>query len=149
MATGGAVQALFAPQDLLRLELPSVPYTAAIYPLFPQHAGAWLMLAFHDAVTLRLYPDDVRVWKLVLGAGILSDLGYVYSLFVGMGGAARFLNPGAWSAGEAFTVVTTVVPLAVKVAFELGVGLGEGKGKGKGKGKGMGRGKGAGGKKAR
>lgn len=122
MAAGGAIQALFAPRALLRLELPSVPYSPALYPLFPQHAGAWLMLAFHDAVTLRVYRDDVRVWRLVLGAALLSDLGYVYSLLVAMG-VAHFLNPLTWSGAEALTVVTTVVPLVAKVAFEAGVGL--------------------------
>ncbi|KAK8086935.1 hypothetical protein PG994_001909 [Apiospora phragmitis] len=121
MATLGAVQAVVAPRDLLRLSLPSVPYTTAMYPLFSQMCGAWLMFAFHDVVTLRIY-QHVHIWKHILGAAILSDLGYVASLVQSMG-LAWFCSPLRWDGANAFTVVSTLLPLLAKIFFVLGVGL--------------------------
>ncbi|KAK8094463.1 hypothetical protein PG997_001148 [Apiospora hydei] len=121
LATLGAIQVVIAPRDLLRLSLPSVPYSPALYPLFPQMCGAWLMFAFHDVVTLRIY-QDVHIWKHILGAAIFSDLGYTTGLVQSMG-PAWFFNPLRWDGANAFTVVSTLLPLLAKILFVLGVGL--------------------------
>ncbi|KAK6845176.1 hypothetical protein PG995_015286 [Apiospora arundinis] len=108
LATLGAVQAVVAPRDLLRLSLPSVPYTTAMYPLFPQMCGG--------------LAHDVHIWKHILGAAILSDLGYTAGLAHSMG-LAWFCNPLRWDATNAFTVVSTLLPLLAKILFVVGVGL--------------------------
>ncbi|KAI0798808.1 hypothetical protein GGR55DRAFT_550604 [Xylaria sp. FL0064] len=124
LATAGAVQAFFFPSALLRSTVPSVPYTPALSPLFTQMTGSWLMLAFHDFVTLRSPSsrDDVRIWRHTLAASAISDLFYTASLVQSMG-ADWFFNPLRWSAVNAVAVVTTVVPFLGKLCFLAGVGL--------------------------
>ncbi|KAI0025744.1 hypothetical protein F4780DRAFT_223788 [Xylariomycetidae sp. FL0641] len=129
LATLGAIQALVGPAKLLAYSLPSVAYTASLGPLFPQMAGAWLQLAFHDGVTLRAsssaLPEAHKrwLWRHVLAAALLSDVGYTAGLVQSMG-ARRFADPTRWGdLPTAFTVVTTVLPMLAKVLFLLGVGL--------------------------
>ncbi|ORY64102.1 uncharacterized protein BCR38DRAFT_434011 [Pseudomassariella vexata] len=121
-ATLGALQALLSPGALVHMSLPSISYTPALRPLFTQLAGSWLMFAFHDAVTLRIYRDDVRIWRHILGAAILSDVGYTASLVQSMGWE-WFLNPLRWDLVNGFTILSTVGPLVAKVLFVLGVGV--------------------------
>ncbi|KAI1185092.1 hypothetical protein F5B17DRAFT_48419 [Nemania serpens] len=124
LATSGAVQAFFFPSSLLGATMPSVPYTPSLAPLFTQMTGAWLMLAFHDAVALRSapYADDVRAWRHTLAASAISDLFYAAALVQGTG-AARLLNPLRWDLMNAVTVVTTLGPFLAKLCFLAGLGL--------------------------
>ncbi|KAI1179673.1 hypothetical protein F4777DRAFT_441885 [Nemania sp. FL0916] len=129
LATAGAVQAFFFPSALLASTVPSVPYSASLSPLFTQMTGSWLMLAFHDYVTLRsaAYRDDVRIWRHTLAASSVSDLFYTASLVQSMG-ASLFFNPLRWDAMTAVAVLTTVTPFLGKLCFLAGVGLSRGAG---------------------
>jgi hypothetical protein len=124
LATGGAIQALFFPSALLSSTVPSVPYAPSLSPLFTQMTGSWLMLAFHDFVTLRsdAYKDDVRVWRHTLAASAISDLFYTASLIQSMG-PAWFFNPLRWDFMNAVTFITTIAPFLGKLCFLAGVGL--------------------------
>ncbi|KAI1428504.1 hypothetical protein F5Y12DRAFT_29041 [Xylaria sp. FL1777] len=124
LATAGAIQAFFFPAALLGSTVPSVPYAPALSPLFTQMTGSWLMLAFHDFVTLRSddVRDDVRVWRHTLAASAISDVFYTASLIQSMG-PAWFFNPLRWSAINAVAVFTTVTPFIGKLFFLAGVGL--------------------------
>ncbi|KAI1117428.1 hypothetical protein F5Y14DRAFT_348663 [Nemania sp. NC0429] len=122
LATGGAVQAFFFPSSLLAATMPSVTYSPSLAPLFTQMTGAWLMLAFHDAVTLRSGSADVRAWRHTLAASAISDVFYSAALVQSMG-VARFFNPLRWDLMTAVTVVTTLGPFLGKLCFLAGVGL--------------------------
>lgn len=122
LAFGGAIQSYIAPRALLAIQTPSVQYNDSLHPIFTQLAGGWTLLAFNDAVTLRL-TQDVRVWTSLLTAGLLSDIIYTSSLIEDLGPAV-FWNPAKWSFIHAFTLLTTIPPLLVKVAFIARVGLG-------------------------
>lgn len=104
--------------------MPSVPYAPSLAPLFTQMTGAWLMLAFHDFVTLRseAYGNDVRAWRHTLAASAVSDVFYTAALIQSMG-AVRFFNPLRWDLMNAVTVITTVGPFLGKLCFLAGVGL--------------------------
>jgi hypothetical protein len=93
-----------------------------MHPIFSQLAGGWILLAFNDAVTLRL-TQDVRIWTSVLTAGILSDLMYTLSIYEDLG-PATFWSPMAWNFMHWFTLVTTISPMLIKFAFVARVGLG-------------------------
>ncbi|KAH8593495.1 hypothetical protein B0O99DRAFT_627342 [Bisporella sp. PMI_857] len=127
-ATLGAIQALTFPSKLLEFSVPSVIYTPAMKPLFSQMAGSWLMFAFHDVVTLRVYQSP-QVWKHILFAALLSDLGYTYSLVQSMG-PVWFFDPRKWDVANSFAIVSTLVPLVAKVLFVCGVGLQSKEGRG-------------------
>jgi hypothetical protein len=122
MAFGGAIQAYFWPHNLVAIATPNSTYESAMHPFFTQIAGGWVLLAFNDAVTLRM-TQDVRIWASILTAGILSDLMYSLSLYEDLG-AATFWNPAAWDFNMWFTNGTTVLPFLIKVAFVLRIGLG-------------------------
>ncbi|KAI0200533.1 hypothetical protein F4808DRAFT_428154 [Astrocystis sublimbata] len=124
LATAGALNALFAPAMLLKSTVPSVPYSPALSPLFTQFTGSWLMLAFHDFVTLRSadFRDDVRVWRHTLAASAVSDVFYTASLVQSMG-SALFFNPLRWDVMTVTAVLTTVAPFIGKLFFLAGVGL--------------------------
>jgi hypothetical protein len=121
LAFCGALQAYLTPSDLIELTLRQPSYTSALHPLFTQIAGGWILLAFHDAVTLRL-TQDVRVWTSLLFAGLLSDLMYTLSLYEGLG-PEIFWNPLVWDFDGWVTFVTTVPIMFLKVAFVLRIGL--------------------------
>lgn len=118
----GAVQCYFSPKDLLAVQTPNIQYHASMHPIFTQLAAGWVLLAFNDAVTLRL-TQDVRVWTSLLTAGLLSDLIYTSSLYEDLGPAV-FWNPMKWSFIHAFTLGTTLPPLLLKIAFIARIGLG-------------------------
>ncbi|KAI0865521.1 hypothetical protein F4860DRAFT_313268 [Xylaria cubensis] len=124
LATSGAINAFFFPTTLLSSTVPSVPYSPVLSPLFTQMTGAWLMLAFHDFVTLRSddFKDDVRVWRHTLAASAVSDVFYTASLIQSMG-PAWFFNPLRWDVMNAIAVFTTVTPFIGKLCFLAGVGL--------------------------
>ncbi|KAF2969887.1 hypothetical protein GQX73_g3686 [Xylaria multiplex] len=124
LATGGAIQAFFYPEALVSSTVPTVPYSPSLTPLFTQMTGAWLMLSFHDFVTLRSdgLKDDVRVWRHTLAASAISDAFYTASLIQSIG-PARFFDPRRWDVVNAVTVITTVVPFLGKLCFLAGVGL--------------------------
>lgn len=122
LAFGGAIQSYVSPRALLAIQTPSVQYHDSMHPIFTQLAGGWVLLAFNDAVTLRL-TQDVRVWTSLLTAGLLSDIIYTSSLIEDLGPAV-FFNPAKWSFIHAFTLLTTIPPLLIKVAFIARIGLG-------------------------
>ncbi|KAI1740532.1 hypothetical protein F4680DRAFT_91091 [Xylaria scruposa] len=124
LATSGAINAFFFPTTLLSSTVPSVPYSPVLSPLFTQMTGAWLMLAFHDFVTLRSddFKDDMRVWRHTLTASAVSDVFYTASLIQSMG-PAWFFNPLRWDVMNAIAVFTTVTPFLGKLCFLAGVGL--------------------------
>ncbi|KAK5635234.1 hypothetical protein RRF57_010946 [Xylaria bambusicola] len=124
LATAGAINAFFFPSSLISSTVPSVPYSPSLSPLFIQMTGSWLMLAFHDFVTLRSadFKDDVRVWRHTLAASAVSDVFYTASLVQSMG-LAWFFNPLRWNMVNAVAILTTVAPFLGKLFFLAGVGL--------------------------
>jgi hypothetical protein len=121
MASLGALQALFKPRDLILLATPNVPYTSATQPLLTQLAGGWFLLVFHDIVTLRL-TRDLRIWRAVLGASLISDIFYTLSM-VQDKGATEFFSLLGWKGTDLASFVMTLIPMLFKVGFLLGIHL--------------------------
>lgn len=126
MAIAGALQASFDAPGLLAVATPNAlpHYHPMLQSLFTQLAGGWLLIAFHDIVTLRAFSHNRTVWRCVLGAGLVSDACYVASVVQDLG-VARFINPVLWTKGDWLTITTTLAPMAFKTAFVLGVGMGK------------------------
>jgi hypothetical protein len=120
-ATAGALQAYFAPRSLQEIETPSITYSPNLQPLFTQRTGLWLLLAFNDAVTLRA-TRDVRIWRLILAAGLFSDFFYTLSILEDRG-ATRFWNPLAWDVNDWITLVLTIPAMVIKASCVSGVGF--------------------------
>jgi hypothetical protein len=122
-ATAGALQAYIFPQSLLEIEMPSIEYSPILQPLFTQRTGLWLLLALNDAVTLRA-THDVIIWRLILAGGLFSGFFYYLNILEDHG-SARFWNPKAWDLNDWITLVLTLVPMAIKLAYVAGIGFGK------------------------
>jgi len=122
-ATAGALQAYIFPRSLQEIETPSIKYSPILQPLFTQRTGAWLLLAFNDAVTLRA-TQDIIIWRLILAGGLFSDFFYTLSILEDRG-SAKFWDPMAWDMNDWITITLTVVPMAIKLACVAGVGFGK------------------------
>ncbi len=122
MAFMGVCQIHFDPTSYLSIANPNVVYDSAIQPLLTSILGGWLVITFNDLVTLRVFSRNVKLWRLILSAHLLSDLAYSYAVCQDMG-LVRFLNPLGWSGVDWLTLGTTIPPMVLKVAFLLGVGV--------------------------
>lgn len=106
-----------------------MPTTSAWSPksqiVYDQLAATYMLFAFNQAVTLRVV-HDVYIWKVLLFGMALSDAAHVYSIWAEIGTEAM-LSPGRWRSHDWVTMVSTVGPLIMRLAFVLGVGLGSGR----------------------
>ena len=102
-----------------------MPATAAWNPssqiIYDQLAATYLLFAFNQAVTLRLV-RDVYAWKVLLFGMALCDAGHIYSIWAEMG-TREMLSPAIWRSHDWVTMVSTVGPFFLRLAFVLGVGL--------------------------
>jgi len=123
----GACQALFLPTTLLAAQTPNAAayYRPELRPLTTQIAGGWLFLAFNDFVLLRVFSEDVKVWRYVLMGGLLCDIVFTASIIMDFG-VKRFFDVRMWSVVDAGVILSTVLPMALKVTGALGVGMRKG-----------------------
>ena len=122
MAAAGIYQIHFDPATYLSIVNPHVSYNPSIQPLLTSILGGWLVILFNDLVTLRVFSRNVKFWRLILTAHLLSDLAYSYAVCQDMG-VVKFFNPMVWNGVDWLTLGTTVPPLVLKVAFLLGLGV--------------------------
>ena len=123
-ALNGAILLLFKPGSYLstmtRQATTSVMDESTQF-IYTELAGGWLHLAFTEAVVLR-YVDDVKVWRLICAAMLLSDVAYCHSCAQAVGGWQEWLRVTGWGM-EDWIVTITTWPFAlarVAIAFKLG-----------------------------
>lgn len=102
-----------------------MPITAAWHPksqiVYNQLAATYMLFAFNQAVTLRVV-RDLFLWKVLLFGMALCDAAHMYSIWAEMGTRELF-SPGNWRFGDQITMLTTVGPFFLRLAFVLGIGL--------------------------
>lgn len=87
--------------------------------IYTQLAGAWLVIVFLEAVILRLV-DDLRIWRLICWAILLSDVLYTHSCAQAVGGWGEWLNLAHWTL-EDWTVTITTWPFVFsRISIVLG-----------------------------
>ena len=123
-AFNGAILVLFKPDSYLstmtRQATTSVIDSSTQF-IYTELAGGWLHLAFTEAVVLR-YVDDVKVWRLICTAMLLSDIAYCHSCAQAVGGWQVWLQVTKWTL-EDWIVTITTWPFAlarVAIACKLG-----------------------------
>jgi hypothetical protein len=122
LALAGSIHVTFDAPGYLAIANPNVKYNKSLKPLFTSIMGGWLIVAFHDAVTLRAFSRDTKVWWYILFAHFISDLAYAYAVCQDLG-AERFFNPMIWNVWDWLTIGTTIPPMVLKVGFLLGIGV--------------------------
>jgi hypothetical protein len=122
MAFAGAMQAHFDAPTYLSIANPNIAYHPSLQPLLTSILGGWLIMVFNDAITLRVFSRDAKVWRCILSAHLLSDLAYALAVCQDLG-VARFFNPLLWNAMDWLLIGTTIPPMVLKVTFILGLGV--------------------------
>lgn len=92
--------------------------------IYTELAGGWLLIVFLEAVLLRLV-DDLRVWRLVCMAMLLSDVCYTHSCAQAVGGWAEWLNLAHWTVEDWTCAVTTWPFVLCRVAILSGIAVQE------------------------
>lgn len=123
-AFGGVIMALTDPgfylSGLTRESITTVePSTNFIYT---QLAAGWIVIVFMEFVILRLV-DDLRVWKLMCGAILCSDVLYSHSLAQALGGWANWIVGSEWTGQDWMVAITTFPFIFTRIAIILGIGL--------------------------
>jgi hypothetical protein len=129
-ALGGVLQLLTNPHfytaTLSRSETSSIhPAAQGTSWIYTQLAGGWLLVAYLEAVALRLN-DDVRVWRIVCAGILLSDLCYCWGAAQASGGWAEHVKVTEWTGLEWLAAVTTWPFVLVRLGIVGGL-WGEGK----------------------
>jgi hypothetical protein len=111
VAVSGAIQVITQPQVYIAILTRTA--TSDIHPaalgntwIYTQLAGGWLIIAFLEAVLLRVV-DDLRVWKLVCMAVLLSDVCYVLSAVEAAGGWTEHFAWWKWTVMDLTAQITT------------------------------------------
>lgn len=99
---------------------PSVPTGTSV--AMSQLANMYMFFALNEAVVLRSTPD-LRVWRAVLAALLVADLGHLYSMRE-LGGRVYWDILG-WNIGDLGNVPWVYAGATMRVCFLAGVGLGE------------------------
>lgn len=96
------------------------PVAAFVYT---QLGGGWLYFAFVEAVVLRLYPTDTRLWRWLFLGMLLSDAAYAQGCAQALGGWATWVDVTQWTAEDWTVFWTTAPPLLARLSFVLGFGV--------------------------
>lgn len=127
-AFSGAILLLIRPEqylDSLTRGQGAEAYRASEQWVYTQLSGGWLVIVFLEAVILRLV-DDLRLWRLVCMAILLSDVLYTHSCAQAVGGWSEWLQLAHWTLEDWTITITTWPFVLTRVAIVLGVGVNDG-----------------------
>lgn len=128
-ALNGVILAFFTPQTYLStMTRDAVTMASDTKFLYTELGGAWLHFAFVEAVVLRQF-DDLRLWRLLCMAMLLSDIAYCHSVAQAVGGWGEWAALGNWTAADHAVFWSTAPCALVRVLVVLGVGVREVPGK--------------------
>lgn len=74
------------------------------------------------------FVDDVRVWKLLCMAILLSDILYTHSCAEAVGGWTEWFKLSNWTMEDWLVTLTTWPFVLIRVAIVLGIGHRDGRG---------------------
>ncbi len=122
-ALNGALLTFFSPQTYLS----TMTRDAAVFRpetcfLYTELGGAWLYFAFVEAVVFRKF-DDLRLWRLLCAAMLLSDVAYCHSVAQAVGGWGSWLALRDWTVADHAVFWGTAPCALVRVLVVLGIGV--------------------------
>ena len=122
-AFGGVVMVCVTPgQYVTALTRDSVAsIDSATNFIYTQLGGGWMVIVFIEAVIMRLV-DDIKVWKLLCMAILLSDALYTHSMAQAVGGYASFFTLSKWTLNDWVAAITTYPFILTRIAIVLGIG---------------------------
>ncbi|OIW33040.1 hypothetical protein CONLIGDRAFT_651819 [Coniochaeta ligniaria NRRL 30616] len=121
-ALNGALLAFFNPQSYLStMTRDTATLTPGTRFLYTELGGAWLYFAFVEAVVLRQF-DDLRLWRLLCAAMLLSDVAYCRSVAQAVGGWGQWVVLSDWTAADHAVFWSTAPCALVRVLVVLGIG---------------------------
>jgi hypothetical protein len=96
-------------------------YSAESKIAYDQLAAAYFCFAIVEGLVLRV-ADDIAVWRATVFALLVCDAGHIYAAWVEMG-TPGFFCPWLWRLNDAATMVMTLAPFVLRVAFLCEVGF--------------------------
>lgn len=99
----------------------SAHYTPTSQIAYDQLAATYLCFGVMEALVLRC-THDMKVWRAVVFALFLCDLGTGYAAWAEMG-TREFWCPWVWEGRDGVMMGMNWVPLVVRAAFLLGIGI--------------------------
>ncbi|KAK4110253.1 hypothetical protein N656DRAFT_800154 [Canariomyces notabilis] len=119
----GARMVFFDPVDYTaKITRGTATYDPANQYLYTQLGGAWLLFGVAEVLLLGVL-DDLRVWRLLCAAMLVSDVVYHVSSVQAVGGWEKFVAFGEWDVFEWAVFASAVLPMLVRVLVVLGVGV--------------------------
>ena len=118
-AINGAILALFCPTSLFSIMLPpntSISITAIHEFLITNIASLWLFFAIIEAIVLRL-TSDLKIWCAVVGAMLVSDIGFLYAPQRILPGWDVYWRVDQWRWEEWVNIGSSSLLLLIRVAF--------------------------------
>ncbi|OJK01307.1 hypothetical protein ASPACDRAFT_41569 [Aspergillus aculeatus ATCC 16872] len=124
IALSGALQSLVCPTVFMSsMTRGAVPFVPEVGFLHTELGGAWLYFAFVEAVVLRVFDRDERLWRFLCAAMLLSDLAWCHSVAQAVGGWHIWLNVRIWSAEDHLMFWTSAPITVMRILIVSGVGL--------------------------
>ena len=122
-AINGAMQCVGYPSVYMSvMTRGGVAFAPPMRFLHTQLAGAWLYFAFVEAVVLRVFNDDERLWRLLAMGMLLSDMAWCHSAAQAVGGWTIWSNWTAWTAEDHFMFWTSAPITVMRICIVLGIG---------------------------
>jgi hypothetical protein len=122
MALSGVYYLHCAPEEYFAYMPRSARYAAESQIVYNQLAASYVFFALIEGLVLRS-TQDLRVWRAVVLALLVCDLGHIYAAWLEMG-TRGFLSVWTWRGHDAATMMSFIVPCVMRMAFLCGVGVG-------------------------
>lgn len=122
MAVSGVCQLFFVPETYFSYMPASSSYHLDSRIICNQLASAYLFMAIVEALVLRVAKNDWKIWRAVVLALVVCDIGHVYASWVEMGNE-EFFRPWMWGIKDGMGLILTIGPLLLRGAFLMGIKL--------------------------
>ncbi|KAF2033857.1 hypothetical protein EK21DRAFT_57914, partial [Setomelanomma holmii] len=121
MALGGVYKLHWNPEEYFSYMPRTARYSPEARIICDQLASTYLMFAVIELLVLRV-AYNLQTWKAVVFALTVCDAGHVYAAWAEMG-TMDFFCPWLWQGKDTVTMVLTVAPLLLRIAFLLELGF--------------------------
>lgn len=129
-ATFGAILSTRRPHLFLSVLSPTANlshYHPEVQVIFDNLAATYLLIAFNQAIVLRMADGNLRIWRGLLAGLLFSDLWHIRATWLALSQAGVLWEWGKWRSHEWVNVAMLVIPLVLRIAFLAGVGVSEGR----------------------
>lgn len=126
MALGGVYLIFTDPNKFMKSTVPNTlsldhtPITPLLTLLLTNIAALYAYLAINEALILRV-TTQLAVWKVVIAALVVTDVGHVYGVWAASPERMRFAELGSYTMEEMVNLGILLFGLGLRLAFLAGI----------------------------